>query len=712
MNSPWRIHLAQLRASLLLIMAFLLAAASENPEPPPATLQVRGYGLFGNRELKRVLKTLELGGKLPSEFTPAFIEDAALLLASRIRRDGYLYPALQIHLQTTEDDEMTLKAEDLLESPLPRSLRFKSATFLIDEGHLFYFQDLKFEGLTVLREKDALPYFVEIGPLLNLKRMRVYTPARLRRSAANLTEVLERRGYRYASVEVKDLRENKETGAVRATISVAEGPRTMVESILKEVNYPPPGDPPASARMTLEPPRPYSRFLLQDLALQYRTNLFSAGYPDVTVDLQVANTRTNAAGITVDLAAKVDAGRRVRVGDVRFEGNRRTSKEFLSRRVRIQRGDLLNPARVEQGRFRLSQLGIFNRVDVAYTNAPNAYPQSRDVLYTVEEGRQREVNLLFGWGSYEMLRGGVTTDFYNLWGVAHHARLKLVQSMKSSSGDFTYTVPDFGGRSFDVFVFGSGLRREEVSFTRVEYGGGLGAHKYFRPWQTDATLRYNYEILDARSVVPAVASEGLTNPAVGSILLDLKHDRRDNPLYPRRGYKVFATLETADSILGGEASYERIDASASWHLGLRGGRWLHLGLSHGVALSFGNVADNLPFNRRFFPGGANSIRGFQEGEASPRNERGNIIGAETMLLGSAELEQALTPKWSLVFFADALGMARRVEDYPFDTELYSAGAGIRWRTIIGPVRLEYGRNLNPRPRDPRGTIHFSLGFPF
>src|SRR4030095_4456862 len=154
------------------------------------------------------------------------------------------------------------------------------------------------------------------------------------------------------------------------------------------------------------------------------------------------------------------------------------------------------------------------------------------------------------------------------------------------------------------------LRREEVSFTRLEYGGGVGAHKYFAPWHTDATLRYSYEILSAMQTVTAGASEGLTNPAVGSVILDLTYARRDNPLDPRSGYKVFANVETASTVLGGDASYERIDASASWHLPLGGGRQLNLGLSHGVAISFGDVADNLPFNRRFFPGGANSIRGY------------------------------------------------------------------------------------------------------
>src|SRR5258706_2481205 len=128
-----------------------------------------------------------------------------------------------------------------------------------------------------------------------------------------------------------------------------------------------------------------------------------------------------------------------------------------------------------------------------------------------------------------------------------------------------------------------------------------------------------------------------------------------------------------------------------------------LGVSHGVVLTIGSTAQDLPFNRRFFPGGENSIRGYQEGEASPRNAAGQFTGAETFLLGNVEFEQALTKAFSLVLFSDSIGVARDLKDYPSSESLFSVGGGLRWKTIVGPIRLEYGHNLNPRPGDPAGT---------
>jgi outer membrane protein insertion porin family len=149
------------------------------------------------------------------------------------------------------------------------------------------------------------------------------------------------------------------------------------------------------------------------------------------------------------------------------------------------------------------------------------------------------------------------------------------------------------------------------------------------------------------------------------------------------------------------------------HTSLGTGRWLHFALSHGVVTTQGSENDLLlPVNKRFFPGGDGSIRGYKSGEAAPRGEDGKFIGAKSYLRAGIEVEQALTESLSIVAFLDALGSAPQLEDYPFEESLFSAGALLRFHTIVGPIQLGYGHNLNPRVDDPSGTIFFSIGFPF
>jgi outer membrane protein assembly complex protein YaeT len=680
--------------------------SAKPPKPKPATIHISGYGLLGNRELKRILRTLELAGQKPEFLSSSFIEDSALILAARVKRDGYLHPEIDILLRSSEGAQIETTARHLLDTPLPRQLRIVSAQFKIREGVLYYFKDLQFEGLQFVTPNTARSYFVPTELLFSSKHSRAYTPERLRQGISSLTDNLDRQGYRDAKVDASEVQQDDRTGAVSVSIKVQQGSKFIIRSIREEFQ-----GSSSNQSLTLTPNRPYSRLWLQDFTLGIKTNQYHQGYPDTTVEVQTLPATTSESETQKDLVAIVKTGPQVRIGSVNFLGSTNTSRRLIQRAVRIQRGDLLDPTLVEQGRYRLARLGIFDSVDLNYEPEDE---HTRDVTFALREGKRINLSLLVGWGSYELLRGGVVVEANNLWGEAHHLELKAVQSFKASSGDLIYTVPELVGPDIDLFVNGSGLRRQEVDFTRLEYGGSIGLHKDFVASSTDVTTRYSYQILDASdfSSIQEVATAGLTNPAVGSITLEIKHDRRDNPLYPRSGYKVFVTLETATRYLGGDASYQRIEVASSWHHPLGGGLTLSLGLSQGVDVSFGSPANNLPFNKRFFPGGQNSIRGYQEGEASPRNEFGQIIGAETYTLGTVELEQALTQKWSLVLFSDNLGFAQSIDHYPFDTGLFSVGGGIRWHTLIGPIRLEYGYNLNPRPFDPVGTLLFSLGFPF
>lgn len=683
------------------------ALAGSEAKTRPARLDVKGYGIVGNRELERILKTLELGGAKPDFFTVGFIEDASIILTSRVKQDGFLEPRITVELDTDGGQQLLRTGESLRHEPLPPSLRVKRALFRINKGVFYHLVALNFEGLKAVPEKQARSFFVETGTLVNLKSHRVYTPEGARRGLNNLRDRLERLGFRQALVEIEDLHRDDVTGAVRMVVRIREGPHFTVHSVRERFFFEDAEQPEESPSKELNVP--YSRPWLQDYQQSLKTNLYRLGYPDATVEVRPGPGDTNLTEIRLELIADVKSGPRVRVGEVRIEGERKTKEPFLKRRVRVERGDWLNPVRAERGRYRLAQLGVFRGVSLDYEAVDE---RTRNLIYRVEEGKRFDLSLLFGYGSYELLRGGVEAGLFNIWGLAHHANLTAIQSFKASSGEFTYTVPQFAASDIDVFLGADGLRREEVSFVREEYGGGIGAHRFVRQIATDLTLRYNYEILKAAEPDSDFAVEGLTNAAVSAFIAEIRHDRRDNLLYPRRGYRLVGTFEFASEALGGEVDYQRIEASGSWHLPLGGGRYFSLGLSHGLVVTSGEAREDLPFNRRLFPGGENSIRGYQEGEASPRNEEGKFVGTETFTLGVAEFEQAITRRWSVVLFADALGFARRLEDYPFDTGLYSVGAGLRWRTLIGPVRVEYGHNLNPRSEDPSGTFHFSLGYPF
>jgi len=695
---------------LLLICAlltFTANAADKTNSPPRAKFKVSGYGLLGNLRFRHIINLLEIPKGRPEFFNADFMEDSALILESKLRGDGYLRP--EITIRVLKDDNTRAEYVWNQNEPLPRPLRARRVEFRIRRGILYHYTELKFTGLTAISEKKAETYFIETSGLIPLKKYRFYSPERLKRSVASLSEALDRMGFQDVKVTVGKADQDDATGNVLVRIDVTQGSKFIVRSVRQEVFFPDTATNAPTDLRTNRPMRIYSKWWEQDFTHGVRTNYYAMGYPDTSVALQTERHDPVGTNVFLDLLARVTTGPRVRTGDVSFTGNKRTRESILARRVPLHTGDWLNRLEAERGQYRIARLGVFDSVQLNYeTVSSNLW----DVRYDLKEGKQIEISPLFGFGSYDLVRGGVEVQQYNLWGLAHNSDLKLVQSVKSSSAEYTYSVPQLFAKDVDAFATANYLRRQEISFLRVEYGGGAGIRRDFRDIATDTSLRYNYGLLAATEQSANFVQEGEQSPLVGEFIFDVRHDRRDSPLDPRRGYQLLANVEIASQYLGGSANFQRLEMGGSYHIPLNDSEWLHLGLRHGLVGSGGSASNNLPFVRRFFPGGENSVRGYQEGEASPRNSQGQIIGAETYTLGNFEFEQGLTPKWSVVGFLDAVEFAQNLNHYPGDTALFSAGGGIRWRTIIGPVRVEYGHNLNPRPRDPSGEIQFSLGFPF
>ena len=313
------------------------ARAAKPKEPKTAEIQISGYGFLGNRELKRMLKTVELGGKKPEFFNSSFVEDSALILTARIKRDGYLNPTILVRMSLEDGGHLEATAEDLLENPLSLSLRITRVQFVIHKGILYYYESLAFEGLESIDENRARAFFMETAPLLQLKRMRIYTPERLQSGLTSLTETLQRQGYQDATVQVQQLVRGDSTGAVQVRVGVRQGPRYLVRSVREEVFYQA-SSTPAETR-TVFPNHPYSQLWVQDFTLSLKTNFYGRGYPDVTVQMDTLKKAPVDDQVEMRLLAKVNSGPQVRIGKVEFKGEKKTKEWLLSRRVRVERGN-------------------------------------------------------------------------------------------------------------------------------------------------------------------------------------------------------------------------------------------------------------------------------------------------------------------------------------------------------------------------------------
>jgi outer membrane protein assembly complex protein YaeT len=681
-----------------------MESEEETPDGERARIRVNGLGWLGNWEQRRSLERL-LQEQVGETLDANGIEDAAILLLSAVADEGFKDAEIELELTTSDGSERRLTLDSTFSTPLPRPLEVTSVVFHVKRGERQFVGDVSISGLTAIPIARARGFFRPTPFLLATEGSRPHTQSRMTRAIDRLREELNKLGY--VEAEVSAEKTATDSGRVSLAITVTEGPRWQVRSIrvsgadqfgekLSEIQK--------------HAALPWSRRWQQDVREAARRIFYEEGYPDAGVAISHGVGEIESGVKPVDVTVAITPGEQVKLGEVRIEGAESTRASVIRRRIASKEGDLFNPILLERSRYRLTRLGIFESVDMRIE--PGEGPV-RNAVFALKESRQWGAAALFGYGTYERLRVGLEVSKRNLFGLAHQGRLELIKSMKSTRGELSYTVPELFGESVDGTARVFGLEREEISFLRNEFGVNIALRRPIRAISGEASVGYTFQSLQSTENELSTAPTDIEDVIVGSIDFAVLSDWRDSPLRPRKGASLYGRLEVASQAFGGESDFQRLVIGGSVHTSLGTGRWLHFALSHGVVTTQGSENDLLlPVNKRFFPGGDGSIRGYKSGEAAPRGEDGKFIGAKSYLRAGIEVEQALTESLSIVAFLDALGSAPQLEDYPFEESLFSAGALLRFHTIVGPIQLGYGHNLNPRVDDPSGTLFFSIGFPF
>lgn len=692
----------RLAICLLLVVALL---GQGLPLYAHKNVEVTGLGYFKNRNLTGRLAFLR--DVIPGEeLDVSALEDSAFLILEQMKREGDLKPTVEGTF-TSGDVVTTARWVENYSVQLPANFTAEHATFLLLPGVSYFYESITVAGVDAIPKEQVDRYFMAGGALYHRESARVFTHANFERRVGRVLGALEDLGYRDARAVSGDSDLNDATGAVQASVVIDQGVLHRVGQaegiLLKEDGST------QEVRDLKSEGVLFTQDWQQDQVRDLRHEAYTAGYPDVRVTVETDPGKLNAAGeLMRDVRLNVILGEKVTYSGVRFEGDETTRRTVLEPRVVMQTGAPLNLLEVRETRRELMGLGIFKEVDVAYE--PEAGTE-REVVYSLAEGMRKELRLLGGWGSYEQARVGLGWEQRSPWGTAHRYNANVKKSVKSTEVDATYSVPYVFGSDVTGYAKAEHREREEISYDYTTQGVAFGASTYLSQPGILLTAEYGFSDEDADRDNDELF-DSKDSATVGSVMLRASYDRRDNFLTPSSGYQLFASYKFANQALGGNVDFQKIEVGGSYHLPLTGSMVLHLGLRTGAIVSAGDASDHIPFVERFFMGGEDTVRGYREGEASPLDDAGNEIGAEAYVLTNIELEQRVMSDLSLVLFYD--GLYNSLDGfYEQGTEhLFSVGLGIRYQTVVGPVRLEYGYNPDRRKDDTSGTLHLSVGFPF
>ena len=209
-------------------------------------------------------------------------------------------------------------------------------------------------------------------------------------------------------------------------------------------------------------------------------------------------------------------------------------------------------------------------------------------------------------------------------------------------------------------------------------------------------------------------------------------DRRNDPLAPVRGTLTTADVEIAARALGSEVGYDKVFLQSSVFRALRTSRRLvlglrgELGLAHGFPLTTaeGSVRNaDIPASQRFYSGGSTTVRGFQNdrlGVPEIITPNGLSLGGNGLVVVNAELRTTLGKlkkgDFGIVAFTDGGNVFARASDIDLARIRGSYGAGVRWDSPIGPLRLDFGfkmdRHVINGQRERLGEWHLNIGEAF
>jgi len=516
-------------------------------------------------------------------------------------------------------------------------------------------------------------------------------------------------GYHRAVVSSEIREVADEPGDVELIVHVDEGPRAFLDSITVQ-----------GARQIS------SEVILANLDLRVgevlgasklvgareRTiNLYrNQGFRQAVVELATELDETGTRG-TVSLL--IHEGDQTRVDRIIITGLEQTREEAVRPHIALSPQAPLSSEDLLETRQGLIGTGLFRDVSIEVL-PPDAATRGSDVLIRLEEGPRTTVGYGFGYSERDLARVEGQITRHNIFGMDRSASLFGRASFRSNRLIFTYEQPDTFGLKLPSFV--SAYREEEDrdSFDFIRLGAGIQILKRLSTTQT-LFFRYNFEKtkIFALEVDPEELDREFRNILLSTVSVSAIRDTRDDPVSPTRGEFRLLDLEYSAMFLGSHSPYLKGLAQQFWYFPVAPRLVGVVALRGGAAQTFREDRDALiPITERFFAGGANTLRGFGLDEASPQTPGGQPVGGNVLMLVNLELRFPLFKKLGGVVFSDNGNVYRRIQVIELLNWHYNAGFGFRYDTAFGPLRVDYGVKLNPRPEEARSRFHVSLGHPF
>jgi outer membrane protein insertion porin family len=424
----------------------------------------------------------------------------------------------------------------------------------------------------------------------------------------------------------------------------------------------------------------------------------------------------------------VQKGQPVSIERIEIVGNSKTRDKVIRREMRVYEGELFSGTGLRRSKERVTALGFFETVEV--THKPGADQSHVVVQVDVKEKATGTFQLGLGFSNVENFIFTAQVSQQNFLGWGQSVSASVQWSALRSFLQLSFYDPYF----FDTnFIFSADLYKQQADyfgFLRNATGGDLNlGYHVLEDVMLNLTYTREYVQVEPGTGQDITLANQFRSGNTSSLRLSGTWDRRDNRLFPTKGFINFASAEWAPKALGGDFLFTRYTAYSRLYFPLFWGLVFKTNANLGVIQQL-DPKSPLPISELYYVGGINTVRGYPLRTISPQilvgtssNPDAGVssfhVGGNKQAYFNFELEFPIFEKVGIrgVLFYDA-GNAF-AQNAPFFTDrahdlplgmFHSVGFGFRWFSPIGPLRFEWGIPLNRRPEDTQPLVfEFSIG---
>ena len=451
--------------------------------------------------------------------------------------------------------------------------------------------------------------------------------------------------------------------------------------------------------------KPFTSDTAAALASQVEEAAKHRGYYDVVASATATTFRKEGDRTFVDLSVAAEFGTRYLISQIEVSGNQKVRDVFFERKFAKLEGAPYDPDAVSRLSGELLRTGAFARASSTVDPHDDG---TIGIEIQVEETKTVRFGPYFGYGTYEGPIVGVTYQDTNLFGLARRLGIDAEYTVRGLRGEVLCSYDRFLGSEWALSLSLFSQVEENEGYTKLE-NGMLAEFRRSLAEEHTVTAFASTSFTDITDFDIERRFLGAENYVTSSLGIRYDYGLGPDSVSDHVGFEFgsFAAIGFSDT------PFFRSSARAAYHWLITPDTKLSFVGRSSVIVPLGS--DQIPIDLRAFNGGARTVRSFEERALGPRDSGNYPIGGEFSSSFTAQYEFPIPAAPSSIrgaVFADAGNVIFDIGDIGFVDMRYAAGVGLRFRTPIGPLRIDYGYNLNRAEDERSGALHVGFGYAF